>query len=257
MSSESNYDEHAASESESSLESSHERSRQPPIRPSSSSSRRQSRTPLTPRKRRRLESIDPTRVRKYYLQGKYNDAYRVLYNDHVSCAAARFHVADHVQHTTKQIGASTWSAKEQAIFYAALERLGRDNIPGIAAAVGTKTIPETHDYLLLLHDAAAKQNDAKVTLRHIPAAIEIGHDCNEQLDLAGEALAWYQEMFEASQEQEKFGQYWLITSDVAAEIEEATLGVRPRSTSSPPAPESSTSRRGGKVSTGCVQSILS
>ncbi|KAI4914219.1 uncharacterized protein J4E92_009632 [Alternaria infectoria] len=236
--------------SEPSEDSSDESSR-PPTRPTS---RRQSSTSHTPRKRRRLESIDPARVRKYYLEGKYNDAYRVLFNEDVTRAAARFETdAESFQYYNTQIGASYWSAQEQAVFFAALERLGRDDIPGIARAIGTKSIPETQELLLLLQDAATRQGDAKVTLRDVPAAIDVGDECNEQLDLAGEALAWMQEVFEASQERERFGDYWLITPAVADKIESAHDTGRDRATTSPPASEPEPSRRGGRVVVGaCI-----
>lgn len=238
MSSESDYSDDNA------LKESSENNSKPATRPSS---RRQSRTPNTPRKRPRLESVDPSRIRKYYLEGKYNDAYRVLYNDEVTRVAARFDAgSESYQPYTTQIGASVWSSKEQATLFTALERLGRDDVPGIASAIGTKSVPETQELLLLLHDAASKQGDAKVTLGDIPAAIEVGNECGEQLDLAGEALAWYQESFEASQEQEKFGDYWLITSAIAENVEDAVAG-RTKATSTPPASEPEPPRRGGKV----------
>lgn len=198
------------------------------------SSRRQSHTPGTPRKRRRIESVEPSRVRKYYLEGKYNDAYRVLFNQDVSCAVTRFEPSEGTQHYTTQYGASTWSGEEQAALFAALERLGRDNVPGIAQAVGTKTITETRELLLLLGDAAAKQEHAGLTLRDVPAAIELGQNCTEELDVMAEALAWYQEQFEVAQEQERYGDYWLITPAIAEDIEDAINGPVSRSASTRP-----------------------
>ncbi|KAJ4364437.1 hypothetical protein N0V83_009031 [Neocucurbitaria cava] len=243
MSSESDYQtDHAPQESS-------EESSKPPTRPSS---RRQSRTPNTPRKRPRVESVDPSRIRKYYLEGKYNDAYRVLFNEDVSLAAVRFNAdSGSNQHYITQFGSSVWSSKEQSTLFAALERLGRDDIPGISSAIGTKSIPETQEFMLLLQDAATRQGYAKVTLRDIPAAIEVGNECCEQLDIAGEALAWYQETFEASQEQERFGDYWLITPAIADKIEDTVAG-RSRAVSSTPASEPEPPRRGGKVVVGYV-----
>ncbi|KAH6846339.1 hypothetical protein B0T12DRAFT_486676 [Alternaria alternata] len=228
--------------------------------PSEDSSHESSQPPTvshTPQKRRRLESIDPARVRKYYLEGKYNDAYRVLFNEDVNRAAARFEThPENFQYYNRQIGASNWSPREQAVFFGALERLGKDDIAGIAGAIGTKSIPETQELLLLLHDAATKQGDAKLTLRHVPAAIEVSDECNEQLHVAAEALAWFQEVFEANQERDKFGDHWLITPAVADKIESA-LDVRNlRATTSPLASESEPepSRRGGRVIIGACTS---
>lgn len=203
---------------------------------SRASSRPQSHTSGTPRKRRRLESVEPSRVRKYYLEGKYNDAYRVLFNEEVSRAAARFEPSDDVQHYSTQYGASTWSSQEQATLFAALERLGRDDVSGIAQAVGTKSITETRELLLLLDDAATRQGDAGVTLRHVPAAIELGQDCDQELDVMAEALAWYQEQFEVAQEQDRYGNYWLITPTMAQDIEDAINGPSRASSTRPTTP---------------------
>ncbi|CBX99389.1 hypothetical protein IAQ61_000509 [Plenodomus lingam] len=244
-------------DAESTLDSSSDVEQELPSRPSSRRPRRQSRTPLTPQKRRRLESVDPSRIRNYYFEGKYNDAYRLLYNEHVHRAAARLEPLDTARYYSMQIGASTWSASELSVFFAALERLGKADAPGIAKAVGAKTIPEIQELLLLLHDAAIKQGGTKVTLRDVPAAIELGEDCNRRLDTLAEALAWYQEMHEASQEQSKFGQYWLITSDIAGHIESALESNRSRAASSVPPSGAETTRRGGKVIPGaCISCKL-
>lgn len=192
---------------------------------SRASSRLLSQTPGgTPRKRRRLESVEPARVRKYYLEGKYNDAYRVLFNDHVRRAAVRFEPEDRLQHYATQYGVSTWTGAEQATLFAALARLGKDDVAGIAHAVGTKSIAETHELLLLLKDAAANKGDVGLTFRDVPAAIEVGQECSEELDVMAEALAWYQEQWEAAEERERYGQYWLITPAIAEDIETAVNG---------------------------------
>lgn len=194
-----------------------------------------------PRKRRRLASTDSSRrrnhkeLRRTNIEDKYNDDYRVLFNEHVALAASRLEVDDSARHHSKQIGSSVWSSKEQAVFFAALARLGRDDTAGMARAIGTKSDPETRDFLLSLQDAAVKQGDARLTLRDIPAAIELGEQCDRQLEYAADALAWYQERLEAALEQERYGEYWLITPQVAAEIEDAVNGVsRRRSVSIPP-----------------------
>jgi hypothetical protein len=106
----------------------------------------------------------------------------------------------------------------------------------------------------LLHDAAAQQGYAKLKLRHIPAASEVSKECTEQLDIAGEALAWYQESFEASQEYEKFGEHWLITPAIAEQIENALEPGRLQESRATSAAESEPEarRRGGKVVVGYV-----
>ena len=208
---------------------------------STSPLRRRSSTPESPRKRRRIGSVDQPQRRKHHLLRKrqvevhYSNEYRLLFNEHVAQAASRFHVDDTVQYYSNQVGSVLWSSAEQATFFAALERLGKDDLPGIARAITTKTEAEARDFLVLLQDAASKQGDAKVTLRDLPAAIEIGGPCSSQLDDAADALAWYQEMLEATQEQERYGDYWLITPQLCDEIEDAVNGIaQPRHDSRTP-----------------------
>jgi RNA polymerase I-specific transcription initiation factor RRN5 len=196
--------------------------------------RRLSSTSESPRKRRRLgSSLDPAQLRRHDVlrkqdvEANYSDAYRLLFNEHVTQAAARFDVETSVQHYSKQIGSALWSSTEQAVFFAALERLTKNDVAGIARAIGTKTEAETSDFLVLLQDAAANQGNADLTLRDIPAAVQVGHECSQQLDRAGESLAWYQERLEAFQEQERYGDYWLITPSIADEVEAAIHGIRP------------------------------
>ncbi|KAF2633497.1 hypothetical protein BU25DRAFT_405379 [Macroventuria anomochaeta] len=102
---------------------------------------------------------------------------------------------------------------------AALERLGKDDVAGIAQTVGTNSIPETHELLLLLNDAATKKGDVGLTLRDVPAAIEVGQECNEELDVIAEALAWCQEQWDVVEEQKRYSDYWLITPAIAEDIE--------------------------------------
>ncbi|KAF2245604.1 hypothetical protein BU26DRAFT_522016 [Trematosphaeria pertusa] len=192
----------------------------------------------SPRKRRRIGSADlRDRDRRAHLDGQYRDAYRVLFNEAVNDAAARFAQHDSDQPESSQFGASIWSAEEQQLFFGALERLGKDDIPGIARAVGTKSIPETREFLLILRNAAAewevkprprdakgKQTGGQQT--EIAAAIEIGGECERHLELAGDALAWYQERDEAKQELERHGRCWLITPEIAEEVEDAIRTAR-------------------------------
>lgn len=100
-------------------------------------------------------------------------------------------------------------------------------MPGIAEAIATKSEAETRAFLLLLQDAASRRPRAGLRLCDIPAAVDVSPECEEHLEHAADALAWFQERFEASQEQERYGRYWLITSHVAEQIEEATHGIAP------------------------------
>jgi RNA polymerase I-specific transcription initiation factor RRN5 len=204
-------------------------------------SRRASQLPSSPRKRRRSTEILPDPKRR--LKVPYNDRYRLLYNEEVAAAVARFDSDPPLHpHSGAQIGASIWTREEKGMFFAALTRLGKDDSVGIASAVKTKSIPEVRKFTLLLQQAAQKvdlHGDAKATLRDIPAAIEIGSDCNARLELTSDSLAMAQERFEAKVERERHGEHWLITPEIAQEIESAVTPSRAASTASspPPAPD--------------------
>ncbi|KAL5116150.1 hypothetical protein ACEQ8H_005926 [Pleosporales sp. CAS-2024a] len=216
-------------------------------------------TPETPRKRQRVHAPGPDTAslrkhdafRKRQTEANYNDDYRILFNQEVAHVKSRFHAGGAIAHYTKQVGSVIWTPNEQAVFFAALERLGKDDLPGIASAVGTKNASEARDLLITLRDAATtKRGDPKVTLRDIPAAIELGHACDQKLEDASDALAWYQERFEAEQEQQRYGDYWLMTPAIAEEIEEAMSGVGSRPPSVPRKREPS--RFGNGVAGACA-----
>lgn len=199
-------------------------------------------TPVSPRKRRRSSSPNPLRSRKRHLDGQYNNAFRILFNETASAATTRFAAHEPTHLYASQIGAVQWSAYEKDVFFAALDKLGQDDVAGVAKAVGSKSVPETRMFLLSIQDAiterkvAGRDRNVEVTLQDIPAAPEIGQECEERLELASDALAWYQERFEAKQEQVRHGQYWLITPAVADEIEDAIGRPHTLSTSPPPDP---------------------
>lgn len=171
-------------------------------------------------------------LRRHDVESNYNDDYRLLFNEQVEAAASRFEIATDVRDNATQIGSSFWTPDEKAVFFAALERLGRDDLPGIAGAIGTKSEFEARAFLLTLQSAADDRGDTRLTLRDVPAAIELSGECSEHLERVADALAWYQERHEASLEQERYGEYWLITPQIADDIDDAINGeVRPRSVS--------------------------
>ncbi|OCL01723.1 hypothetical protein AOQ84DRAFT_272916, partial [Glonium stellatum] len=141
--------------------------------------------------------------------------------------------------TPSQIGLSNWASQEKETFFSAVAKLGRDDISGIAQAIGSKSQTEVREYFLLLQEGYVQHNlneaqaKAVISLREIPAAIELTEECCNSLDTAGEALAWYQENFEAKQEQKKVGDYWLLDQNVAEEIEAAISETMTQKQNSP------------------------
>ncbi|KAF2472995.1 uncharacterized protein BDR25DRAFT_392778 [Lindgomyces ingoldianus] len=178
------------------------------------------------RKQSGSDSVEFFPDTKRHLQGQYINAYRTLFNESVNDAVHRFVSDASFIPPRAQIGASRWSMDEKSRFFAALDRLGRGDLPGIARAVRTKTIPEIQNLFLLLENSTLER---KITSQDISAATEVSPACIERLEVAGDALAWYQERFEAKAEQDRYGKYWLVTPEIADQIEEA---IRPSRTPS-------------------------
>lgn len=179
------------------------------------------------RKRRRSSSADSGGSRKRtLLTAPYNDGYRLLYNDSVQTLTGASDPDDEPWRTS-QVGASIWSSREKEAFFGALDRLGKDNLPGLAAAVQTKSMLEIRHFLLLLEDAALERaGDRDITLGDIPAAAQVSVVCERQLDFAADTLTALQARFEATQEQMRYGDNWLVTSALADEIEVAAKSIR-------------------------------
>ncbi|KAF2502509.1 hypothetical protein BU16DRAFT_11024 [Lophium mytilinum] len=186
---------------------------------------------LASRRQQRHQKVSPWVAyrarRSRALKGVYNDDYRIWFNEEVKQAANPCSPEQDVDLPGSQIGVSWWSGEEKDAFFRALSRYGQDNIRAISTAIKSKSEMEVCDYFLLLRDnSIQRQLNAPslkhaVALRDIPAAIELGEECRKVLDLAGEAVAWYQENFEAKEERKKYGDYWLLDSDLASKIESA------------------------------------
>jgi len=189
----------------------------------------------SPRKRRRYSSAKRTgqllSEAELFHKGDFNEGYLELYNETVASAANRFDSDIPSDLPASQIGVIDWASEEKALFFAALDRLGRDDLPGISDAIGTKTIPEVRDFLLLLQDSSAEHETTEVTLLDIPPAAEISEECCQDLEKASEVLAWFQQTAEAEKAHERYGPNWLITPEKAKEIEETLYPSKRRSAS--------------------------
>jgi len=196
---------------------------------------------ISPRKRARSASGHDSRGHKRMQTTRFNNDYRILLNDMIEVVNGGniTESANTRPLVTTQVAGSIWTSSEKLAFFTALGTLGRDNLPGIAKAVGSKSIPEVQRFLLLIQDAIherVKNGDryVRLTLQDIPAALEIGTECEGQLEQAADTLARYQEKYEVEEEKKRYGDYWLITSEIADQIEEAAKSLRtPAHTLSP------------------------
>ncbi|KAI0971354.1 hypothetical protein F4678DRAFT_81120 [Xylaria arbuscula] len=125
-----------------------------------------------------------------------------------------------------QIGAVKWSAAEKTAFFAALSRLGKDDLAGISARIGTKGELEVRQYLVFLEARPRGANEGKRgALRpvDVPAAAEIGAECAASLEAAADGLSLRQESYEEDVERERWGSKWLVTAPLARILEDAVL----------------------------------
>jgi RNA polymerase I-specific transcription initiation factor RRN5 len=167
--------------------------------------------------------------RESYSKGKakrlkpyYSDEYRMLLNENIEDAATGVLEEDFPPLNASQIGSSFWTVADKDIFFSALARLGRDDIRGISARVGTKSEVEVHEYILLLNQGLGERQSkctGIIESVEFPAALEVSGECCAILERAGDAITARQEVAAEKVEKEKWGDSWLLTKDVSRWIE--------------------------------------
>jgi RNA polymerase I-specific transcription initiation factor RRN5 len=191
------------------------------------------------KKRKRVDEDSEKVPSSKRMRGHYRDEYRLIYNKTVEDARERFEGAEFAESlSTSQIGLSMWTANEKALLFNALAKLGRDAIKEIAVAIGSKSEVQVREFILLLRDGLVEHvlNDRHYSLMsfaEMPAAVELSQQCCENLEAAAQALAKFQDNHDARTEQKKHGDNWLLTSEIANEIEESlsSLGEEQQSPS--------------------------
>jgi RNA polymerase I-specific transcription initiation factor RRN5 len=175
-----------------------------------------------PSRKRRLE-LSPSELRTKRVRGKYSRGYRDLLNIDIHDAAAKTIHEDHYPLPGSQIGSSVWTSLEKERFFSAFDRLGRDNIRGISDHIETKSEPEIHEYLQLLHQATINKKSLEkaqiLEFIDLPAATQISDELCAQLEGAADNLAARQERAEEKIEKGKWGNIWLLTEDVCHQLE--------------------------------------
>ncbi|KAI1823131.1 hypothetical protein F4861DRAFT_512018 [Xylaria intraflava] len=205
--------------------SEHEAARSPTHNPPSASPTRRSAPLHTRRKRRRGEPVGPPPKR---VKSGFNAAYLNLLNQDIQDASAGLiHDRENPELEHTQIGEVIWSAAEKNIFFAAVGRLGKDNVAGISARIGTKSEPEVRQYLILLDLTKQRRSHEERRAQcllppaDIPAAVEIGAECVAALEATAGELALRQEVHEEHVEKARWGSQWLITASLAQILEDS------------------------------------
>ncbi|GAB7346123.1 hypothetical protein MBLNU457_4873t1 [Dothideomycetes sp. NU457] len=175
--------------------------------------------PKAPRRTR--NKLNPKKAR---LRG-FTTAYRDLYNDEIVDANRR-HDLDPVDSLQpSQIGGSVWTIEEKQRLFDRLPRLGRHDVRRLSAAVGSKTEAEVHEFLLLLGQGSVESSlsvrQQGLGPEEVPAAVEVPPECERTLDRAAKAMAYKVEQLDQEVAQKRHGETWLLTSELADEIEKA------------------------------------
>lgn len=185
------------------------------------------------RKRKRSQRRRHVEPRLRRLKPFYSNEYRKVLNDTIVGIVQGTPIGDADQLSPKQIGITCWSSEELGAFFTALARNGRHNLHAISSAIVTKTEPEVHVYLQLLQNATIHQhvNGPRHELfqnSDVPAALEIGQDCCNALEIAADALSILQQGKENILERKRYGRLWRLDWRTADRIEQPRGDIEDR-----------------------------
>lgn len=157
-------------------------------------------------------------------RGPFTQEYLYLLNDDIDDAKEGI-IADPEPNdlSSSKIGIVTWTAAEKRLFFDALGRKGKDDLPGISSRIGSKSIVEVAHYIRVLEEGSKKRltkNRDSVIKAEIPAAAEISPQCCLVLDAAADELSLRQQRYEENREKRKWEDApWNITRATADELE--------------------------------------
>lgn len=160
------------------------------------------------------------------LKATYSDAYRDFYNAEVE------ELTHPYQSITQglpasEIGVAVWTPLEKEILYRKVSALGKDNIKGISCAIRTKSETEVRQYLSLLDQGTIEGNVTKslpvFSAADVSPAFEVSKQSEELLEEYANGLARYQTRSDQKREKKRYGDYWLLTEEIAQEIEEQAM----------------------------------
>ena len=202
-------------------------SEEPALHDSSSSGYRS--LPLKIKRGGQEESRTPTNRKKKKIPLAYNNEYRILLNEIISQAVYGIESDNSEALLSSQLGATFWSPEEKQRFFAALGRLSRHNIRGIANAIGTKSEPEVQVYFQLLCQTLKDRHlhgdlYELVQLTEVPAASEIARECELMLEQAADALSKRQFEYEINAEKKKHD-VWLLNRETAEHLVRSNTGI--------------------------------
>ncbi|PTB60686.1 hypothetical protein M431DRAFT_131619, partial [Trichoderma harzianum CBS 226.95] len=155
-------------------------------------------------------------------RSELNFGYLELLNKEIQDAAQRSSFGDQELPTAGAIGLTSWSGPEKLNFFDAVARLGKHDLPGIAAKIGSKSVAEVSHYLHHLQEASELRQQQGIRsileFAEYPAALEISQQCCHAQEEAADEISLKQEAREELREQNRWGDAWNITPKVAKKL---------------------------------------
>ncbi|KAI4759870.1 hypothetical protein E4T51_07106 [Aureobasidium sp. EXF-12344] len=167
----------------------------------------------------------PPRITKS-TKATYSDAYRDFYNKQIEELVRPFYSVTHAL-PASEIGAAVWTPLEKEILFQKVSALGKDNIKEISNAIRTKSESEVRQYLSLLDQGTIEGNVTKAlpvfSAADVSPAFEVTKQSEELLEEYADGLAVYQTRSDQKREKKRHGDYWLLTEEIAQEVEKQVM----------------------------------
>ena len=193
------------------------------------SSSSESQVKSKPSKKREGKGLQEPQSRQKQSWLSYNRDYCTLFNETVNSINGEPFFESFDRMPSSQIGITSWSSREKAMFFHCLSKKGKNDLPSIAMMIGTKTELEVHVYLQLLQEAVTRQQVQARSRQlfdkfEIPAAFEISENCFAELELAADALCAAQEREDRKLERRRYKKLWLLNTRIARWVERCYRG---------------------------------
>ncbi|KAH0352855.1 hypothetical protein KCU83_g3511, partial [Aureobasidium melanogenum] len=179
---------------------------------------------VSPKKSKPKENLKPSITKS--TKATYSDAYRDFYNAELEELIHPIHAITHAL-SASEIGVAVWTPLEKEVLFRKVSALGKDDIKGISSAIRTKSETEVRQYLSLLEHGTVEGNVTKAlpvfSAADVSPAFEVSKQSEELLEEYANGLAQYQKRSDQKREKKRHGDYWLLTEDIAQEVEEQVM----------------------------------
>ncbi|KEQ58181.1 uncharacterized protein M437DRAFT_59978, partial [Aureobasidium melanogenum CBS 110374] len=194
------------------------------VRSGHSETSNRSRKPGSPKKSETKENPKSSITKS--TRATYSDAYRDFYNAEVEELIHPYHSVTNAL-PASEIGVAVWTPLEKETLFRKVSALGKDDIKGISSAIRTKSETEVRQYLSLLDQGTVEGNVTKAlpvfSAADISPAFEVSKQSEELLEEYADGLAQYQKRSDQKREKKRHGDYWLLTEEIAEEVEEQVM----------------------------------